>query len=214
MKVIYFRIRHYFSAGSEWGMTLLEVLLAAAVFSVIFAAVLNLYSGGLRSWSKGCTALDLQQNARIALYEITQELRYAAGIEGFEDEDILPLCRGEEQPGQGSRRLIYTSVEGRKCEINFDATERIITVKKANGPRNEIACQVDQLNFFRYFPEMKGSDNPSGEKAGEKAGEKGISPMILVILNMQENYQENYNGENRGNPYILQGKIRLLNMPR
>lgn len=199
------RIRHSriwrsFTAGAERGMTLLEVLLVSAVFSVIFAAVLNFYSVGLRSWSKGFAALDLQQNARIALYGISQELRYAAGIEGFENEDLLPLWRGEGHSGQGSSRLIYTSVEGQQCEINFDKTKRIITIKKANGPRNEFACQITQLSIFRYLPEMAGSDD-----FPEK---KGVSPMILIILGTQENCR----GENRGNPYILQSKVRLFNM--
>jgi prepilin-type N-terminal cleavage/methylation domain-containing protein len=202
MRAAYSKIWYNLSVDSERGMTLLEVLLVSAVFSVIFAAVLNFYSGGLRSWSKGLTALDLQQNARIALYEITQELRYAAGIEGFEDEDIIPVCRNDEQPGQGSSRLIYTSVEGRQCEIYFDKAKRIITVKKANGPRIEIACQVSQLDFFRYLPEMPETDNPPEGK--------GISPMILVILGTRENCK----GEDRGNPYFLQSKIRLLNIPR
>ncbi len=204
MKDIYSGKRRYFSAGSEQGTTLLEVLLAFAVFSVILVAVLNFYSGGLRSWSKGLIALDLQQNARIALYEITQELRYAADIEGFEDGAVLPLYRGENRPKQGSGRLLYSSVEGRRCEICFNEAKGIITVKKANGPRNEIACQVAQLDFFRYIPEMIETDSvPIVEKGSS-------SSMILVILSTQENCKE----KGRGNPYILQGKIRLLNMPR
>ena len=140
MRAAYSKIWYNLSVDSERGMTLLEVLLVSAVFSVIFAAVLNFYSGGLRSWSKGLTALDLQQNARIALYEITQELRYAAGIEGFEDEDIIPVCRNDEQPGQGSSRLIYTSVEGRNVRSTLIKLNESLLLKRQMAPnRNRLS---------------------------------------------------------------------------
>lgn len=202
MKAVFSRAVHCLLGSCERGMTLLEILLASAVFSIIFAAIMTFYGGGLRSWIKGTTAIDLQQNARIALYEITHELRYATGIEGFEDGNVLPLYHNSGQQEQGKASLSYTSVEGRQCEIGYDETNRYITLKRAKGPRNEIANHVTGLEFFRYLPGVEGIENLSGEEGG--------SPMIFVILRVQENI----NGVNRGSPYTLQSKVRLLNMPR
>ncbi|HHT45907.1 MAG TPA: prepilin-type N-terminal cleavage/methylation domain-containing protein [Firmicutes bacterium] len=202
MKAVFHRAAHCLLGSCERGMTLLEILLASAIFSVIFAAMMNFYGGGLRSWARGTTAIDLQQSARIALYEITQELRYATGIKGFEDEDVLPLYHNSGQQRRGKASLSYTSVEGRQCEIGYDETNRNITLKRAKGPRNEIANHVAGLEFFRYLPGVEGIEDLLDEEGG--------SPMVFVILRVQENIY----GVNRGRPYSLQSKVRLLNMPR
>lgn len=202
MKNPSFKGRYNFLVCCERGVTLLEVLLASAVFSLVFTAVLTFYSGGMLNWSRGLAAVDLQQNARIALYEITQELRYATEIEGFNDENTLPLYCGEEQQGQGRSKLSYTAIDGKRCEISYNGTNKIIAMKRASGPRNEIAYHVAGLEFFRYLPEVPEFENITEETE--------ILSMILVVLSMQENVNE----QGRGNPYVLQSKIRLLNFPR
>ena len=163
-------------------MTLLEILLASAIFSVIFAAMMNFYGGGLRSWARGTTAIDLQQSARIALYEITQELRYATGIKGFEDEDVLPLYHNSGQQRRGKASLSYTSVEA--GNVRSAMMRQIEILPSKDLQRNCQSCCGPEF-FVTFLEELKIPD------------EEG-SPMVLLFF-VQENIYVN-----RGRPYSLQ----------
>lgn len=194
------RILNRWIKGHSRGATLLEVMLAVTVFGLILAAVLTFYSGGLQSWARGSSAVDIQQNARIAMFEIINELRYAAAVEGFEDHKILPLYHPGEDSQQGAGSLSFTSAERRKCELKFHETKRIITLKTDAGPGNEIAYHAAGVDFFRYIP--------PGIASGEYS--ESLSPMILVILQMQEEK----GGNAAGNPFVLQNTVRLQNLGR
>lgn len=72
----------------ERGFTLAEVLVATAVFIVIFVAALALYDRANRVYATGSTASDLQQNTRVAFEKLVSDLRLA----GFDyDRDGIPF---------------------------------------------------------------------------------------------------------------------------
>jgi type II secretory pathway component PulJ len=58
-------------------MTLVEVLISGALISVVMASVYVLYVAMLDTLSKGELKADLQQNARVGLGQMTQEIRMA-----------------------------------------------------------------------------------------------------------------------------------------
>lgn len=58
-------------------MTLVEVLISGALISVVMASVYVLYVAMLDTMSKGELKADLQQNARVGLAKMTQEIRMA-----------------------------------------------------------------------------------------------------------------------------------------
>lgn len=59
------------------GFTLLELMVAMAIFSVVIAGVIGAYYEQLRSHNTQQQILEVQQNARAAMYYITRELRMA-----------------------------------------------------------------------------------------------------------------------------------------
>lgn len=59
------------------GLTLVEMLITTALFSVAAASVYLLYESMLNTYSKGELRAEVQQSARIALAQITQDLRGA-----------------------------------------------------------------------------------------------------------------------------------------
>jgi type II secretory pathway component PulJ len=63
--------------ASARGMTLVEVLIGGALFSIVMASVYVLYVGMHETLNKGELKADLQQNARVGLAKMTQELRMA-----------------------------------------------------------------------------------------------------------------------------------------
>lgn len=59
------------------GFTLAEVLVAMAVFTIIFLAALLIYDRSNRMFSQDTQAADMQQNTRVAYEKLVQDLRLA-----------------------------------------------------------------------------------------------------------------------------------------
>lgn len=143
------------------GFTLLEVLLSVTIFSLLLSALFMFYGDALQGWNRDSVAIDLQQNARIAVYEITRELRYASAVEGLNDRSILPLYDGEGGLQRGASLIAYTSSEGQKSEIAFNTEKRTVTLRIGNGPPNELAYNVAGMDFFCYLPQpVAGGSEP------------------------------------------------------
>jgi prepilin-type N-terminal cleavage/methylation domain-containing protein len=67
------------------GFSLLELLIAGALFSVVIAGVYLLYTTMQGTLTRGEMKSDLQQNARVGLDRLAQELRMA----GYDPENAL-----------------------------------------------------------------------------------------------------------------------------
>jgi prepilin-type N-terminal cleavage/methylation domain-containing protein len=67
------------------GFSLLEVLVASALFAVVMGGVYLLYTTMQNTLTRGEMKSDLQQNARVGLDRMVQELRMA----GYDPEDAL-----------------------------------------------------------------------------------------------------------------------------
>lgn len=69
-------------SGAAWrrarrGMTLVEMLLALLIFSIVMAATLNVLNAESRSYSLGTERIAMYQNGRFALNELEKDLRTA-----------------------------------------------------------------------------------------------------------------------------------------
>ena len=84
---------------SPGGFTLLEVLLATVIFSVVMAALYVSYSGNTALFTKGERMTDLQQNARGALELLSREIRMA----GYND---FPTPVANFNPGRNPNPFI------------------------------------------------------------------------------------------------------------
>ena len=74
--------------NTKMGFTLVEVLIASAIFIFIFLAAYLIYETNQITFAKGERDVDIQQNARVAMDRIVRELRMA----GFDPQDptIIP----------------------------------------------------------------------------------------------------------------------------
>lgn len=64
------------------GFTLLEALIAAAIFAVILIATSTIYARSQSTYTTIGRALDLQHNARMAINIVVQEIRQAGNFNG------------------------------------------------------------------------------------------------------------------------------------
>ena len=68
-------------------MTLVETLIGAMIFAFVTAGVYTLYTTMQNTMSRGQLMSDLQQNARIGLAQVTQEIRMA----GYDPSEVVLL---------------------------------------------------------------------------------------------------------------------------
>jgi type IV pilus assembly protein PilW len=73
--------------GRDRGVTLLETLISTALFSLVIAGVYLLYTTMQSTMSRGEMKTDLQQNARVAMDRMVQEIRMA----GYDPSGIIPV---------------------------------------------------------------------------------------------------------------------------
>ncbi len=72
--------------GHGRGVTLVETLVSTALFAIVIAGVYLLYTTMQSTMSRGEMKADLQQNARVAMDRMVQELRMA----GYDPSGIIP----------------------------------------------------------------------------------------------------------------------------
>lgn len=128
------------------GFTLVEVLAALLLYTVLIGSVFSLYLFGVNAYQTGAARLDLQQNVRLAVDFISRELRYANELEIVSAEEIR-----YRYPGEPAR---YT-LKYKNSEI----------VHLRGNVENKVAYSIKTLSFdwdeedkLLYF-NIKGTDN-------------------------------------------------------
>jgi len=73
----------------EQGFTVAEVLMASVLVAIILIPLYTLFMAGNRTFNTGVDRAEIQQNARVALQSMTQEIRMA----GYESPGLAnPAC--------------------------------------------------------------------------------------------------------------------------
>jgi prepilin-type N-terminal cleavage/methylation domain-containing protein len=101
------------------GMSLVEVLVALAIFVVIIVAALLLYDRSNRVFKTGVESADMQQNTRVAFDKIAADLRMA----GFDyDRDGVPsgAIGGVNLYQQPDEQIEHAGVSSITIRANFD----------------------------------------------------------------------------------------------
>jgi Tfp pilus assembly protein PilW len=75
-------------------MTLVETLIGALIFAFVTAGVYGLYTTMQNTMNRGELMSDLQQNARIGLAQMVQEIR----MTGYDPSGIIPLISSTTPP--------------------------------------------------------------------------------------------------------------------
>lgn len=122
----------------EKGLTVLEILLAAALIGLLAAGVFPLLLFGARVYDQGTGQADLQRDMRYAVDFITAEVRFATFIRVLQDPDtVQPLDDYDpvldvvpESPAAviGNNNYIYLGGAGGRSLVHLNARgETILT---------------------------------------------------------------------------------------
>lgn len=152
----------------ERGVTLVELMVAVALLSLIMVAFFTIFKGGTSAWRKGDIRTELVQNGRIALDRMASEIRQALPP----DPDALPAIKGirvcsgsdtnEVSKGDPGDRIIFQAaldgVEGAE-EIRFSLLATNDSIGEAT---NTLYKRVDNPPLYNPdgTPKLDGEGNP------------------------------------------------------
>ncbi len=75
------------NTGAQQGFTLLEILIASAVFTIVLFAIYGMFVTNQTTYDRGVNKVEIQQNARVAMEAIAREIRMA----GYDPSDAINL---------------------------------------------------------------------------------------------------------------------------
>lgn len=83
------------------GFTVVEVLIATAISTIVLFAIYQLYTGSRLIYNKGEAKTIVQQNARVALDLVSRELRMI----GYDPNHVIPLLGAGTTPATTQRAI-------------------------------------------------------------------------------------------------------------
>jgi prepilin-type N-terminal cleavage/methylation domain-containing protein len=120
------------------GFTLVEVMIAASLGSLVFAAVISLTLFGTRSSIAIVNYSDLDSKSRYALDVLGREIRNATAVTSIQTN--YPSCS-----------ITLTNVdEGATVLLAYDANARTVTIDKTGQPTVTALTGCDRWNFSLY----------------------------------------------------------------
>lgn len=105
------------------GLTLVEVLVVVTILSVLALSVYTVFKSGLDVWSRSEARLDIYQNGRVALDQISRELVGAFSVTG------ASVFQGTDGSGTSSDVLIFLTNFGDsiyRVKYELDAGSNIL----------------------------------------------------------------------------------------
>ncbi len=153
------------------GASLLEALITAALFSIVIAGVYLLYTTMQNTLSRGELKTELQQNARVGLDRMIQEIRMAGYPTGIAVQVATQTCLSIFLTLPGSP---YTNRTYR-----FDGTTNTLRRDGGDGAGAQpLAESVNQLSFT-YYDAYSQVLMPSSGTAAPCASSAGLSSWQL-----------------------------------
>lgn len=123
------------------GLTIFELLVSAAIMSIIGIGIFNVLMTGQGTFATGIGQIDLQGQARVALTWIGRELREASSVTISplgSDDDLIVFST----PGESSIRY-YRDV----ADSNSDGASDQLIREYPSGTYRIIASRISSLEF-------------------------------------------------------------------
>lgn len=171
------------SAVKKWqrkstgGFTLVEVLIALLIGTIVMAAVMTSFQSQHNTYLAQDQVVEMQQNARVAMDMLVRDIRSAgfdpnnlgAGITtvGITPAGVAPtliFTREDDLPADGLETISYslydafaTTVPPTNDGLDDDLALEVTTAAGASAGRQVVAENISQLEFFY----LDGSGNPT-----------------------------------------------------
>jgi len=180
------------------GFTLIELMIAMAIFSLVIAGVIGAFWEQLRSHNTQQQILAMQQNARAAMYFITTEMRMAGyDPTGTSDAGLTPdnavrtTTTFSMNISDGANDGIDNDGDGTPDEANeasdyitYDLVNNQITRTDGTGITQILADNIDALDFVYHGvnPADPTDTNFRFSTAGAAANQDNIRSVNVTII--------------------------------
>lgn len=114
------------------GLTLIELLVVMAVSTILFISLYTVFKSGADAWSKAKARLEIYQNARVVLDQLSRELPGAfvdatnatfTGVNGTDDDDTVEFVT-----------RLGDSIYKLKYQLDPDTNKKILLRKYIKDP--------------------------------------------------------------------------------
>jgi prepilin-type N-terminal cleavage/methylation domain-containing protein len=127
------------------GWTLVELMMAMAIFSIAGLAFATIFLFSIRSYAAMANYAVLDQKNRQAMDQVTYEIRQAQKVVGYSSNAT-------------SRSLIITNGTGVQVTYTFDAANQRVTRSGSDGTSSVLLTNCNLLDFSLYMrPPTNGS---------------------------------------------------------
>jgi general secretion pathway protein J len=189
--------------GNRRGFTLLELLIALTIVSLIVVIIFGALRIGIRAWEKGEKDVDIRQRQRIVLDLIKRQLASTCASNVWGRDQQLISLRGDSKfiefvsqipmtPGNrfGTVYVKYAvkrEKEGDKEHLTFYEKNIALPDKKigvgnpAEGDFSELISGMKSM-VFEYLKERPGEAASIWQKSWDPAVDKGVPRAVRVTL--------------------------------
>lgn len=123
------------------GFTVLEMLIASALFMIALMAIGVVFDSNRRSYVRGEIAVDVQQNARLALAEMAREIRMAGFYpENFTIPAASPALVNPVQLATETAVAIYGDIENSGTSEVFLYCLDGTTLRRGSAPQGDTSA--------------------------------------------------------------------------
>jgi len=133
-------------------MTLVEILISSALISIVIGSVYLVYITMLNTFSKGELKADLQQNARVGLAKMTQEMRMA----GFDPTGAMPLVT---TPPKAAIRAAMAGCFSFLADVEGKNDTGQITYKLDVTTPPKAAIRAAMAGCFSFLADVEGKND-------------------------------------------------------
>jgi general secretion pathway protein J len=167
--------------GLRWraGFTLLEILIAMAIFALVISSLYGAYSGTLETTEMVESARDVDQAARLALMQMADDFSslYYRKAEGENESSPFQFQGGMEAEGEGGTVVEFAST----AHLGFDVSFPSLRINRVSYVLEK---QADSERYYRLIRTELPFVDLSGERE-ETAVELAdtVESLTLTYLN-------------------------------
>jgi prepilin-type N-terminal cleavage/methylation domain-containing protein len=139
------------------GFTLVETMVATIIFALITTIILWIYTHGYFNYLTNNQKIEVQENLRIALNQISKEVRQALPLGSMDEKtkSNLALVSGENPPTkpiyvkENDKKIVFVMADGNEQKVicYYDDGHNEIQRSVNGSGNNPIASYITRLKF-------------------------------------------------------------------
>jgi len=124
------------------GFTLVEVMVVLTILVLVIAALSTLFESSMHSWSRVNNQTELQQNLRLSLNFITEDIKNSKGILEDSNENKIILKMSEDNT------LEYgLKIDNQGAEHTYHLSGQALYIKENGGNMEPVTSFINNLTF-------------------------------------------------------------------